>query len=72
MKKQFRLTDLDCAACAAKMENAIAHIEGVQAVTVNFLTQRLTLEAPDDRFDEAFRQAVKVCKRIEPDCILQQ
>ncbi len=68
MKKTFRLRDLDCANCAAKMENAINKLEGVQNATVNFMTQRLTLEADDARFDEVLKEAVRVCRKVEPDC----
>ena len=68
MKKVFNLIDLDCANCAAKMENAIAQMDGVQKVTVSFLAQKLTLEADDARFDEIVREMVKVCKKVEPDC----
>lgn len=68
MKKVFRMEDLDCANCAAKMERAIAKIDGVTYVSVNFLTQKLTLEADDNKFDAILKQAVKVCKKVEPDC----
>ena len=67
MKKTFRLQDLDCANCAAKMERAIAKIDGVTAATVSFLSQRLTMEADDARFDAIMQEAVKACKKIEPD-----
>ena len=68
MKKTFRLRDLDCANCAAKMENAINTLDGVQSATVSFMTQRLTLEADDARFDEVLKEAVRVCRKVEPDC----
>ena len=68
MKKHYKLKDLDCANCAAKMEAAIGKIAGVHGVTVSFMTQRLTLDADDERFDEILDQAVKVCRRVEPDC----
>lgn len=68
MKKVFKLIDLDCANCAAKMENAITQMDGVQKVTVSFLAQKLTLEADDARFDEIVREMVKVCRKVEPDC----
>ena len=71
MKKVFKLIDLDCANCAAKMENAIAQMDGVQKVTVSFLAQKLTLEADDTRFDEIVREMVKVCKKVEPDCEIE-
>lgn len=68
MKKTFKLIDLDCANCAAKMEDAIRRINGVTAVTVSFMTQKLILEAEDSRFDAILKEAVRVCKKIEPDC----
>ena len=70
MKKQFKLQDLDCANCAAKMEAAIQKIEGVESASVSFLTQKLVIEAEDARFDAIMKQAVKVCRRIEPDCTI--
>lgn len=71
MKKRFKLTDLDCANCAAKMEDAIKKIDGVQDATVSFMTQKMTLEADDARFDAIVQEVVRVCKRIEPDCVIQ-
>lgn len=68
MKKVFKMEDLDCANCAAKMEDAIRKLDGVQSVSVSYILQKLTLEAPDDRFDEILKQAVKVCRKVEPDC----
>ena len=70
MKKQFNLTDLDCANCAAKMESAIQKLPGVHAATVSFLTQKMTIEADDAHFDEIMKQVVKVCKKVEPDCVI--
>ena len=68
MKKSFKLTDLDCANCAAKMETAIQKIDGVHSATVQFLTQRMTVEAEESRYDEIMQEVVKTCKRVEPDC----
>jgi copper chaperone CopZ len=70
MKKTFKLTDLDCANCAAKMEAGIRKLDGVNSATVSFMTQKLTLEAEDDRFDEIMKQTVKLCRKIEPDCVI--
>lgn len=70
MKKKFKLTDLDCANCAAKMEEAIKKIDGVSDATVSFMTQKLTLDADDSRFDEIMKEVVAVCKKVEPDCII--
>lgn len=68
MKKKFKMVDLDCANCAAKMENAIKKIDGVQDATVSFMTQRLTVEAEDSRFEEIMDKIEKTCKKVEPDC----
>ena len=68
MKKVFDLTDLDCAHCAARMEDGIRRIKGVTDASVNFLAQKLTLEADDAIFEKVLKQAVKVCRKIEPDC----
>lgn len=68
MKKSFKLIDLDCANCAAKMERAISQLDGVQKATVSFLAQKLTIEADDARFDEIVKEAVKCIKKVEPDC----
>ena len=68
MKKKFKLVDLDCANCAAKMEGAIKKIDGVNDATVSFLTQKLTLDAEDARFEAVLDEVVRVCKKEEPDC----
>ncbi|MCI8443524.1 MAG: heavy-metal-associated domain-containing protein [Provencibacterium sp.] len=70
MKKQFKLQDLDCANCAAKMEEAIKKIDGVENASVSFLSQKLVIEAQEAQFDAIMKQAVKVCRRIEPDCTI--
>ena len=68
MKKTFKLIDLECANCAAKMQTAIAKLDGVSSVSVNFMTQKLTLEANDDIFDEVLKRAADCIKKVEPDC----
>lgn len=70
MRKTFELEDLDCANCAAKMENAVREIEGVTFVSVSFMTQKMILEADDDKFNDIVKKAVKVCRKIEPDCTI--
>ncbi|MCI8391168.1 MAG: heavy-metal-associated domain-containing protein [Roseburia sp.] len=68
MKKKFKLEDLDCANCAAKMEEAIKKIEGVSDANVSFMTQKMTVDAADDRFDEIMKEVVAVCAKVEPEC----
>ena len=71
MKKRFKLVDLDCANCAAKMEDAIKKVDGVKDATVSFVMQKMTVEADDARFDDIMKEIVKVCKRVEPDCEIE-
>ena len=66
MKKKFK-REIDCAACAAKVEDAIKKIDGVTDAKVNFLMQKFTLEAEDERFDEILKTAIETGKKIEPD-----
>lgn len=68
MKKSFELEDLDCAVCAQKMEDQIRKIEKVKFVSVNYLAQKMTIEADDKDFDEVVKLAAKAVKKIEPDC----
>lgn len=69
MKKTYMLEDLRLAPnCAAKMEEAVKKIDGVKFASVNFLAQKMTLEADDEAFDEILKKAIKTIKRVEPDC----
>ena len=70
MKKKFKLTDLDCANCAAKMEDAIKKLDGVNDASVSFMMQKMTIDADDARFDEIMKEFVEICKKVEPDCII--
>ncbi len=68
MKKTYALDELDCANCGLKMEEAVRKIEGVKSVNISFMTQKITLEADDADFDRVLKEAVKACKKVEPDC----
>ena len=70
MKKKFNLEDLDCANCAAKMEEAIKKIDGVNNASVNFITQKMMVDADDDRFEAIMDEVVSVCQKVEPDCVI--
>ena len=70
MKKVYKLEDLDCANCAAQMECAFQKIEGVNSASVNFMGQRMTIDANDENFDSIMKKVVKTCRKIEPDCTI--
>ena len=69
MKKKFKC-EVDCAACAQKLQDALAKLDGVDEVSVNFMTQKLTLVAADDKFDAVFDAVVRKAKQIEPDTVI--
>jgi len=50
------------------MEEAVKRIEGVTHASVSFMTQKMTIEGDDARFEEIVKAAVKACKKVEPDC----
>ena len=62
MKKKFEC-EIDCANCAAKVEEAIKKIDGVNDAKVNFMMQKMTLDADDDRFDEILAEAIRTGKK---------
>ena len=68
MKFVYKIEDLDCAHCAAKMEKAISKIDGVQNVSISFLAQKLTIEADESKIEEIIAEAKEICKKVEPDC----
>ena len=70
MRKVYKLDNLDCANCAAKMEDAIKKIDGVKNASMRFMTQKLVIEEDEDRMESILDQAVAACKKIEPDMII--
>ena len=71
MKKKFNVVEVCCANCAAKMEADIKKIDGVNDVKLNFLTQKIIIDADDEKFDEIVKQADQCIKRIEPDAYIE-
>ena len=67
MKKTFKLQDLDCANCAAKLERAIQQVEGVISANVSFMTQKLSIEIADENFDSGWKEVKKKAKKADPD-----
>ena len=72
MKRTFKMIDLECAHCAAKMEDSIRKLEGVNEVSISFMTQKLVLDAEDARFEQILDEAAQICKKVEPDCRIQR
>lgn len=64
MKKVFKI-EVDCAVCAQKCEDAIKKVDGVTACQINFMTQKMTLEADD--ISKVLPSCLKAAKKVEPD-----
>lgn len=72
MKRIYRLENLDCAHCAAKMEKGIRKLDGVIAADINFLTQKLILEAEDPMFDQVYEEVIWLIHKAEPDVVVKR
>ena len=68
VRKIFEMDGVDCANCAVKMEESIRGLEGVEYVNISFMAQRMTLEADEETFDSILKKAIKLCRKVDPDC----
>lgn len=71
MEKTYKLENLGCANCAAKMEKAIRKLEGVEEANVNFMTQKLYIRADESRLTGIMEKAVAIIRKVEPDCAIK-
>jgi len=67
MKKTFKVNGIDCPNCAAKLEKKLNEIDGITKAAVIFVTEKLTIEAPDEKFDAVVAEAVALAKKLEPE-----
>ena len=72
MKKNFKIEDLCCANCAAKIEDRIKKLDKVISANLNFMAEKLTVEAEEQDFDLLIPEIRKIVKKIEPDCSLTE
>ena len=70
MKKVFKLENLDCANCAAKMERAISEMPEVNSVSVNFMAQKMVIDIDEEKFDATMKKVQKAIAKVEPDCTI--
>jgi len=68
MKKTYKI-EVDCANCAAKMEEMAKKTEGVKDASVNFMTLKMKVEFDEGAApEEVMPQVLKNCKKVEDDC----
>jgi len=68
MRKTYKMQNLDCANCAAKMETAISKIDGVESCSISFMTQKMTLEADESKLDDILTAAQNAVKKVDRGC----
>ena len=71
MKVKFKIKGIDCANCAAKMEEQISKLPGVNSASISFMAQKLTLDADEDKLDEILKQAEKIIKSIDEEATIE-
>ena len=67
MKKKFKMQNLDCAHCAEKMEEAIKKLDGVNDASVSFFSEKVMIDAEDEKFEDVLKQAVECVHKVNPD-----
>lgn len=72
MKAILKLEGLDCANCAAKIENDVRRLPGVEEVNVSFMTQKMTITAPDDKIEGIIEEATRIAKKVEGDVVVKR
>ena len=68
MKKTYKMQNLDCANCAAKMETAIGKIDGVENCSISFMAQKMTLEVDESKLDDILTAAQNAVKKVDRAC----
>ena len=70
MRKSYKLSGEICGNCAAKIENKIGKLDGVDSARVNIMTLKFTLEAADDKFSDLLQESLRIFNAVEPDCVV--
>ena len=69
MKRPLKIENLDCASCGAKIEDAVGKMDGINAATLNFMTQKLTIDFDHKENLPTYVEEINgICDRIEPGC----
>lgn len=72
MIKAYSINGVDCAACAAKIENRISKIKGVESCVLSFMSKKLTVEFDNADPEALYPDILKACRKVSPDCTLTE
>ena len=73
MKKVYSIEGIDCANCAAKIEDKINKIKEIEEANLNFMMEKLSIEfkvSTDEEAEEVMQQVRKIVKKMEPDAVI--
>ena len=65
MSYKYKIENLDCANCAAKMQAAVSKLAGIKMCTINFFTLKMNLETEYEMTDELLNKIEKTIKKYE-------
>ena len=72
MKNKFKIKGIDCANCAAELERALQKVEGVEEVSISFMSERLVIECKEEEKESIMEEVRKVIKKEEPDVTIEE
>lgn len=71
MKRSYKLEGELCGNCAAKIQDKVSKLDGVNKASVNFMTMRFTLDTDDEKHKGILEESKKIFNAIEPTCTVK-
>ena len=72
MKKKFKVEGIDCPNCAAKIEKMVGELEGITSSKINFMAEKLTVEAEESVLEGLLESITKTVKVVEPEAVVSE
>lgn len=72
MKKTLKVSGIDCANCAQELEDKIKKIEGIENVSLSFMTERLVYECREEEAEDVLKRVKKIINKEEPDADIKE
>ena len=72
MTKKFKIKGIDCANCAAHLEEKIKKVEGVESASISFFTEKIVIECSEENIDKVMKNIQKLIKKEEPDATIEE
>ena len=72
MVKTYSVNGIDCAACAAKIENRISKIKGIESCVISFMSKKMSIEFDTGDPEKLYPEIVKACSKVCSDCVVTE